>query len=432
MVWTSSAADSSSLLKASNTSWGGYYIEIGTNSQTRTSSSNLVRTIRRNESLTNVSSTNNFNRATNKIVLKPSYQSYTHDVNSGTNGSFSYIKNLPGGYVETYSKSGDFGTDGSLLQKPDLASYNNAVSALGDIIRGGVDLSIDAFQISKTIELAKRILSVRKVVEYLAYKTWKDTSVQRRRSSKITRDRIYADKRHRFDRHKEMTRLRETPMKDVGSLYLEFTYGLKPTLQTIHDIVVGKTERAGNSLNIKKSGSRYNGATGDYLVTTTDSSRTSWSNQTTGYESSYRTKIGGTYQPGTSFVESLSRLTSLNPASIAWELLPFSFVVDWFYDIGGYLRMAETSLVSKLGKFDGYNTTTTRHSRTHVENRAGKDPVSQAVWTGTVRNSFYRQLKTRAVLTSIPMPRPPVFRCDLGATRMINAAALLSQFLGRK
>ena len=41
----------------------------------------------------------------------------------------------------------------------------------------------------------------------------------------------------------------------------------------------------------------------------------------------------------------LSRWTSLNPVSLAWELVPMSFVVDWFFDIGSYLRNLETGLL---------------------------------------------------------------------------------------
>ena len=41
----------------------------------------------------------------------------------------------------------------------------------------------------------------------------------------------------------------------------------------------------------------------------------------------------------------VSTYTSMNPASIKWELVPYSFVVDWFYDIGSYLRGCETSTI---------------------------------------------------------------------------------------
>lgn len=418
-------------MKNTTQTFGGYYNENGYDSQTKVYTSRVVPAIRRSDILYNVTSSNNFNRATNKIVMRNGNQTYTHDVNNGTYGGFSYTRSTPYG-TDTYNKSGDFGTDGGLVTHVDRGSYNDAVSKLGDVIRGGIDLSIDAFQVGKTIELAKRILSVRKIVEHLAYKTWKDTSIQQRRSSTLTRNRAYADVRHRFDRHREMARLRENPMKDMGALHLEFTYGLKPTLQTIHDIVTGKAQRAGNSLTIKQPNSRYKGVTGRFVDETNIVDRSAkWTTLHDIYRSEHRTKIGGTYTPSNSYIESLSRLTSLNPVSIAWELVPFSFVVDWFYDVGGYLRMAETALVSRLGVFDGYKTTTIRYSKIQTEVRGGKDP-SGYIWTGSKTGSFYRQIKQRSVITSVPYPRPPVFRCDLGSTRMINAAALLSQFLGRK
>lgn len=35
-----------------------------------------------------------------------------------------------------------------------------------------------------------------------------------------------------------------------------------------------------------------------------------------------------------------SQLGLLNPAALAWELLPFSFLVDWFYPVGNFLNEA--------------------------------------------------------------------------------------------
>jgi hypothetical protein len=47
----------------------------------------------------------------------------------------------------------------------------------------------------------------------------------------------------------------------------------------------------------------------------------------------------------------------LNPASVYWETIPFSFVVDWFVDVGGYLN-AQAAL--RLFRLKG-GTATHRH-----------------------------------------------------------------------
>lgn len=50
-----------------------------------------------------------------------------------------------------------------------------------------------------------------------------------------------------------------------------------------------------------------------------------------------------------------NRLGLVNPAAVAWELVPFSFVVDWFTNFGGYLD-GFTDLVG-LSYTDAYTTT---------------------------------------------------------------------------
>lgn len=417
-------------MKAGSRQFPGEFNEIEKDSSIGSSINRFVPTVRANIGLTSVSSVNGKVRG-QKLQLINRPHSYSKIVNTGRTGVKLITRQSTNGSTYFYSKSGDFGTEGSLLFQTDGQSYNDALGKLGDVIRGGIDLSIDAFQARKTLELAKRILSVRKIVQTIAEHTWKDTSARRRQTSTLTRNRAYSHKRDRRDRHEAKAQSFQNPMQDVGSLYLEFTYGLKPTLQTIFDLVKGEATRVGNNINIKSPYSHFNGVTGKFKAQVTDNSTTNGIKTFDTFESSFRTKIGGTYLPSNSYIESLSRLTSLNPASILWELLPFSFVIDWFYDVGGYLRGCETALVSKLGTFNGYISRTTKYSRTFSEVGVGKD-LQLYLHSGGTKGETARYDFNRSVITSIPFPRPPVFRADLSSKRMINAAALLSQFIGRK
>lgn len=410
--------------------FGGYYREsyqdqiYGSGNGDR-----IVSTTRMSSSLFNV--TSGVSPVINgKRRLTYNNQSYVHDVNYGTYGNVTQTRTTPDGRTYYYNKTGDYGTQGGMIIHPDLGSYNQALGRLGDIIRGSIDLSIDAFQVGQTIQLVKRLFSVRKIVEHLASKTWKDTSAQRRRYSKLIRDEAYALKRRKLPGRVAHAALHDNPMKDVGGLYLEFTYGLQPTMQTIHDLVMGSATRLGNQIVIKRQGSAKSGVSGKFKDSTVSKTQDKQGSYDSIYESTYTTRFGGSYVPGTGYVESLSRLTSLNPASIAWELLPFSFVVDWFYDVGGYLRAIETSLTS-LGQFNGYQTVSSRHTVLEVVTYFGPD-VQGNIWSGGTTNKLYRQSKNRSRITSVPLPRPPHFTADLGAKRLVNAAALLSQFLGSK
>jgi hypothetical protein len=50
----------------------------------------------------------------------------------------------------------------------------------------------------------------------------------------------------------------------------------------------------------------------------------------------------------------IARWTSLNPVSIGWELMPYSFVVDYFYDVGNMLRSYETAMLYNTKFKSGY------------------------------------------------------------------------------
>lgn len=360
---------------------------------------------------------------------------YRHVSNNGQKIEELSSTRLPDGRIYSYTKTGDNGTPGTFAGGTDPGSYNQAVSRLADLIRGGVDLSIDTYQHKQTLKLVAKVLSLRKVVEELARRSFRvdGDGAKRRRYSTITRNRVYKTKRNRKDNYKPFRQAAtDYPLKRVGALHLEFTYGVKPTLQTIYDIVGGTLDRYGNTINIKSPTSNSNGVTGkvkqDRVIMERDPSTGSFSK--TRIRQEWRTKIGGSYTPSDSTIETLSRYSSLNPASIIWENIPFSFVFDWFYDIGGYLRNLETALVSRLGTFEGYVTTTSRE--TH-EVLSAQDFTSGNSHTRKASSETrYDQKMNRVRLTSFPLPRPPRFTTDLGSGRLINAAALLSQFLKTK
>jgi hypothetical protein len=127
-----------------------------------------------------------------------------------------------------------------------------------------------------------------------------------------------------------------------------------------------------------------------------------------------------------------SRLTSLNPLSIAWELVPLSFVADWFYDLGGYLQNMEAALGSGL-----------TFKRGHYTELALVDAVD--VWSGTEgpvtlgwstreltlsdQARVQRIQKRRTRLTDFPWPRAPRIEAKLGWQRITSLAALARTIL---
>lgn len=123
----------------------------------------------------------------------------------------------------------------------------------------------------------------------------------------------------------------------------------------------------------------------------------------------------------------LARWMSFDPVGLAWELIPYSFVVDWFFGVGGYLRSLETALrystlfskgyVSELFAYDGDEEVFPVHTKDWGSS------LNTLVASGGRRTRLF----VRTKLTSYPFPRKPTFVVDLSAQRVLSAGALLRQ-----
>lgn len=76
----------------------------------------------------------------------------------------------------------------------------------------------------------------------------------------------------------------------------------------------------------------------------------------------------------------LNQLGLLNPASIAWELVPFSFVLDWFANIN--------TVLSQFSDFAGIDTSRVSHTIRTLGTQS-EYYVSPYNWFGPVWTSFY-------------------------------------------
>lgn len=122
-----------------------------------------------------------------------------------------------------------------------------------------------------------------------------------------------------------------------------------------------------------------------------------------------------------------ARFMSLNPASIAWELMPYSFVVDWFLGVGDYLRNMETYLLYNNDFLSGYRSDLAAFSGSAIN----ADKITSYPPGTDSRSCNVEGLRfNRTVLYQYPTPNKPQLQADLGSSRLLNGAALLAQFLG--
>lgn len=122
-----------------------------------------------------------------------------------------------------------------------------------------------------------------------------------------------------------------------------------------------------------------------------------------------------------------------DPASVLWEIIPYSFVVDWFVPIGTYL-----DLLNGIPNLKGRFLTTT------IRRRAGfhdfvyhVDPTSPFPWvvrsyTGTNDDSFRQTITSRVVSDQLTVPLPKFdLRGAVHGRRVWNAISLAQLRFGR-
>lgn len=287
------------------------------------------------------------------------------------------------GRWERYRGDGIYPFYNAAAMNRDDSLRNVCISRINSKIRGDTDLSVDFFSAKKTAQMISGLGK--------AIRSYKDT----------------------FDRMKVAN------LRDIGSIWLEGTYGWMPTIQTVYDTFNKFMQPGCEWIRVAaRAGSKrqVSGVTTAYGIP-----------HKTVVESQDRYQIVMGYAPQPSLLTALAGYTSLNPVSIAWELLPYSFVADWFIDIGGYLRNTETALIYGNVVLDyGYSTQT--QLVTVTESIQGAAPLSSNVLrTMSVSGSQWSKSKERLTFTSWPSPTPPKFDPKLGTSRLISAASLLSQ-----
>lgn len=202
----------------------------------------------------------------------------------------------------------------------------------------------------------------------------------------------------------------------VTSGWLELQYGWQPLLSDIADLAdaISKQDQPRKQ---KISASHWIGKVGS--CSRSCASISGWGKYRkvlTGYINEVLPSFG-------------DRLGLHDPASIAWELLPFSFVADWFIPIGNYLEArgiasrAEGTFV--LTTFDRHNFHV--DSLSNCSTRWCLGPPQQQLLAWDIRVNL-----TREVYPVYPQISLPVFRNELSSSqkRLANAVALVREVFG--
>lgn len=123
-------------------------------------------------------------------------------------------------------------------------------------------------------------------------------------------------------------------------------------------------------------------------------------------------------------IRELTKLGFGNPLALAWELVPWSFVVDWFLPIGDALQ--------RLDSFEGFSfvhghKTVYIKQYTNLVRNYGGTYASYMFEDKTFARSFEQTSCNRVILNSFPAVRLPSLKDPVSNSHLVNAAALLRQ-----
>lgn len=200
-------------------------------------------------------------------------------------------------------------------------------------------------------------------------------------------------------------------VKDVAGRWLELQYGWKPLLSDVYE-----ASKAYESITSQARSNRVSVSVSRSVLKDLSPSPTLWS---------CKGPVKERWRLVYEMTEQLSTPRSLgltDPLSVAWELIPYSFVVDWFLPVGSYLENLNT--IPKLsGRFMTIKVRRFQGSALSVYQgyKWSKVPTaftSQVYMTRTVSNSL-----------SVPKPSFETIPDAMSPNRIWNAIALVTQRL---
>ena len=219
------------------------------------------------------------------------------------------------------------------------------------------------------------------------------------------------------------------PERRLANHWIEFQYGWKPLLQDAY----GAAELLARHISddswhhaVHSSGKAedksYSSSVASGLRTNALTVRNT------------KCRMAARYRMNSAARATLSATGISNPALLAWELLPWSFAVDWFVPVGNYLE--------SLMAFDGFdlidgclsNTSTTKYQQDTYGTNTVYQSIYKAVTTTSWSAGYFICTYTRAPIYSWPSAVLPTFKNPLGGEplqRLTTALALLTQVFGR-
>lgn len=221
----------------------------------------------------------------------------------------------------------------------------------------------------------------------------------------------------RYNRRHNMS-----PNDRASSTWLELQYGWLPLLSDVHGgaefIAKAQNRQWRQRVTVSQEGSyayQTFGSTGfsDAIALTHT------------YNLLYKTKRTYVYLIENTAAKTLSEAGISNPATVAWELLPWSFVVDWFLPVGNWLNNIDATAGCT---FESGVLSYRYRARVDTEGQGTTRVGIHGAHTYVGQGTSWSQTEecVRQALGSFPDNPTPSFKDPVSYTHMWNALALLN------
>jgi hypothetical protein len=203
----------------------------------------------------------------------------------------------------------------------------------------------------------------------------------------------------------------------IANLWLEYIYGIKPLMNDIYQAQLIVHEELKKNLHIFGHGSGVSG--GGSLD---DFHANGFIHNGSAY-STHHTRLGAwVVNPD---LYRLNQAGLINPLSIAWELVPWSFAIDWFVPIGQTLQ----AITAGVGlQSDGGYTSSRLYDSLEITAEIGPPGWDAHVIDG----GYYHEMGfafNRLAYASFPLPRLYADVTPYSTVRAVNALALVRQLV---
>jgi hypothetical protein len=193
--------------------------------------------------------------------------------------------------------------------------------------------------------------------------------------------------------------MRRGILNTAAEKYLEHVYGWRPLMQDIYGLVAMAKAQGNESLLVQGRAKASRQSSCNSVVM--DAAPQQWITSDSTVDERVTCNLWARIDPEYAGTRALNQLGLANPVSLAWELVPWSFVVDWVLPIGPCLSAltAPAGLVFVNGSVALRQSASSSYTVGCLPS-AGYEIVSESKGSGQARYEGYR----REVLASWPLP----------------------------